>query len=778
MIKNYLKTALRHLLKYKSLSLINISGLVFGLFCVILIYSWIRYQSSYDKFHKNADRLYRVVFTNENKDFFGYYQPGPLASHLREVIPEITHTTSYMEMQWKLSCEDKGFFVIGSFVDNDFFNMFSFPLLQGDISIVLNNPGSVVLTENLAHKLFGKINPIGETVKLNNNQTLHVTGVLKDIPQNSHMQFDFLMPFKSSPDWMNQWNLKSTTTYAMFSPHSSMNQVNNKIYGIMNQHNPTWKNVLFMFPFTKSHLYNLEGGGLIYYVYIFTAMGIVILIIACINFINLTTAYSERRIKEIGMRKTIGSSRLSIMLQFLVEAILIAVISMIITIFLIELISPYLNNLLGRPFKIFLSADFILVLIGLTILTGVGAGLYPAIHFSNLQPVRLLSNTSRIGTSRQYIILRKALVTVQFTLSIFFIISLFGIRQQLGFIQSKDLGYTKDCVLMVQTRGALSQEASVVKKALLQHPAIQSVTISGNEIISLHGTGSGPIEWPGKVTDRVVEAGFNWVDYNFLETLKMKITQGRFFSKEFETDKSDAFVVNETGIQQMEFADPIGKEITINQGSFQRTGHIIGVVKDFHAGSLHQPMYPVVMMLSERANYLLIRINTQPIDETLALIKNTIKKYVPDDPFHYEFFDAKIEKQYQIEKLTSILSTYLTVLMIIISCLGLFGLASFTAERRTQEIGIRKVVGANVSTIIGLLSREFTYLVVFSCIIAVPAAYFVMKMFLQEFAFHTNLSWWIFALACLLALVIANLTVSFQAVRAAFTNPSEALRYE
>ncbi len=778
MLKNYLKTALRHLLKYKSLSLINISGLVFGLFCVILIYSWIRYESSYDKFHKNADHLYRVVFTNENRDFFGYYQPGPLASHLREVVPEITHTTSYMEMQWKLSREDEGFFVIGSFVDNDFFNMFSFPLLQGDISIVLNNPGSVVLTENLAHKLFGKINPIGETVKLNNNQTLHVTGVLKDIPQNSHMHFDFLMPFKSSPDWMNQWNLKSTTTYAMLSPHSSLNQVNNKIYGIMNQHNPTWKNVLFMFPFTKSHLYNLEGGGLISYVYIFTAMGIVILIIACINFINLTTAYSERRIKEIGMRKTIGSSRLSIMLQFLVEAILIAVISMIITIFLIELISPYLNNLLGRPFKIFLSPDFILVLIGLTILTGVGAGLYPAIHFSNLQPVRLLSNTFRIGTSGQYIILRKALVTVQFTLSIFFIISLFGIRQQLGFIQSKELGYTKDCVLMVQTRGALSQEASVVKKALLQHSPIQSVTISGNEIISLHGTGSGPIEWPGKVTDRVVEAGINWIDYDFLETLKMKITQGRFFSREFETDKSDAFVVNETAIQQMEFTDPIGKEITINQGSFQRTGHIIGVVKDFHAGSLHQPIYPVVMMLSERANYLFIKIKKQQIDETLALIKNTIKKYVPDDPLHYEFFDTKIEKQYRIEKLTSTLSTYLTVLMIIISCMGLFGLASYSTLQRTKEIGIRKVLGATFPALLYLLGKDFTKLVLFANFIAWPLAWYAVNKWLQNFAYRIDLTVWPFLLAGMAALVIALLTVSWQVIRTALANPVEALRYE
>jgi len=766
MIKNYLKTAFRHLQKYKSLSLINISGLVFGLFCVILIYSWIRYESSYDKFHKNADRLYRVVFTNENRDFFGIYQPGPLANHLREVVPEITHTTSYSEMQWKLSREDKGFFVIGSFVDNDFFNMFSFPLLQGDKNIVLNSPGSVVLTENLAHKLFGKINPIGETVKLNDNQTLNVTGILKDIPQNSHMQFNFLMPFKSSPDWMNQWNLKSTTTYAMLSPNSSIDQVNNKIYGIMNQHNPTWKNVLFMFPFTKSHLYNLEGGGLILYVYIFIAMGIVILIVACINFINLTTACSQRRTKEIGMRKTIGSSRSSIMLQFLVEAILIAFISMIITIFLIELVSPYLNNVLGRPLKIYLSADFILFLTGF------------AIHFSNLQPVRLLSSASSIGTGGQYIILRKTLVTVQFTLSIFFIISLFGIRQQLGFIQSKDLGYTKDRVLMVQTRGALSQEASIVKKALLQHAAIQRVTISGNEIISLQGTGSGPIEWPEKVTDRVVEAGFNWVDYDFLATLKMKITQGRFFSKEFETDKSDAFVVNETGIQQMEFADPIGKEITINQGSFQRTGHIIGVVKDFHAGSLHQPMYPVVMMLSERANYLLIRINTQPIDETLALIKNTIKKYVPDDPFHYEFFDAKIEKQYQIEKLTSILSTYLTVLMIIISCLGLFGLASYSTLQRTKEIGIRKVFGATFPALLYLLGKDFTKLVLLANFIAWPLAWYGVNKWLQNFAYRIDLSVWLFLLAGVVALVIALLTVSWQVIRTALANPVESLRYE
>jgi len=776
--KNYLKTALRHILKYKSLSLINITGLVLGLMCLILIFSWIQYERSYDTFHYNADCLFRVAFTNETRDFFGYYQPGPLASHLQDVVPEITHATNYSEMQFKLSKMDKGFFCIGCYVDHDFFDMFSFPLLRGDANTLFANPASVVLTEKTAIKFFGQLNPVGQSVKLNDGQRLTISGVLKDIPENSHMQFDFVMPFESAPDWMKRWDLKCSTTYVMLSSNSNVEHVDHKIYGVMNQHNPEWKNILFLNSMNKSHLYNLGGGGLITYVYIFTAMGIVILLMACINFINLTTAYSERRTKEIGMRKAIGSSRYSIMFQFLGEAMLFALFSMMIAIFFIELVSPHLNHVLGKSIRISLSPVFLLSFAGLTIITGVGAGLLPAIYFSRQQPVRMLSNSSYTGTGGRSAILRKTLVVVQYTLSILFLICLFSIHTQLRYIQSKELGYTRDSVIMVHTRGAFNQKAPFIKEQFLRHTSIRGVTVSGNELLSLRGMGSGPIEWPTKNTDEVVEAGFNMVDSDFISTLGMKLAHGRFFSEAFETDVYDAFVVNETAVKRMGFSDPIGREITINQGPFKRTGHIIGVVKDFHAGSLHQTMSPIVMMYSDRANYMFIRVESQSIKKTLAFIQNTIKAHIPDDPFYYEFLDEKIANQYGIEQLTSRLTFTLTVLMLVISSLGLFGLTSFSMQCRKKEIGVRKVFGATVSSLLCLLGSDFTKWILLATIIAWPIAYYAVSTWLQSFAYRINLTIWPFLLAGFLALFIAFLTISFQTIRAATANPVESLRYE
>ncbi|MBN1996639.1 ABC transporter permease [candidate division KSB1 bacterium] len=778
MFPYYLKTALRHISKYKSLSFINITGLVLGLMCIIIIFSWIQYEKSYDSFHDNLDSLYRIIFTNETRDFYGYYQPGPLAGHLRDVIPEITFATSYSEMRFKLSKKDKGFFCTGSYVTFDFFDMFSFPLLQGEKYNLFQNPASVVLTQKTALKLFGHTDPIGQTVKLNDGQQLTVSGVLDDIPENSHMQFDFVMPFQSSPDWMQRWDLKSTTTYVKLSHKNNIEQVRNKIYGIMNQHNPEWKNLLLLNPMKKAHLYNLEGGGLITYVYIFAAMGIVILLIACINFINLTIAYSEKRAKEIGMLKTVGSSQFSIIFQFLGEAMLFALFSMLFALFLVQLVSPYITDVLGRSIHISLSPGFLLILMGLTVITGIGAGLYPAIYFSRLQPLRMLTCSSHTGTGGRSTILRKTLVVVQFTLSIFFIVCLFGIRAQLKYIRSKELGYTRDCVIMVHTRGALSQKAPLVKKDLLQYTTIHGATVSGNELLSIRGTGSGPVEWPEKDTDEVVEAGFNMVDHDFFNTLNLKLALGRFFSKEFETDVSDAFVVNETAVKRMGFAEPIGREITINQGPFKRTGHIIGVVKDFHAGSLHQTMYPIVMMYSDRANYLFIRAEFQSLKETLAQIQNTIKAHVPDDPFFYEFLDEKIAAQYRIEQLTSALTLSLTILLLIISSLGLFGLTSYTIQRRIKEIGVRKVFGATVLSLLCFLGKDFTKWVLFANIFAWPIAWYAMNKWLQNFAYRMDLTIWPFLFAGLTALSIALLTVSWQVIRAATANPVKALRYE
>ena len=774
MLKNYLKIAFRNLTNNKTFSFINIVGLAVGIACAVLIMLWVQYELSFDKFHKNADRLYKVGFTTEQKDYYGFYQPGPLAEYLKDNFPEIELSTNYAETQLKLSRETKGFFCNGSIVSPDFFKMFSFQLNEGNPGTVLNAPNSIVISRSLAQKIFGQANPVGKPIKLNDQTELVVSGVYSDVPKTSSLQFDFLLSSLNAPGYMKMWDRKSVNTYVLLQKNASFDEVNKKIYNVMNEHNPEWKNILYLFPVTKSHLYEPGGTGKIIYVYIFSLFGILVLIVACINFMNLSTARSEKRMKEIGIKKTVGSSRIELVKQFMTETLFFSFISLAIGIFLIELILPYLNNILDTNMTMDFSGKSILVILGITLITGLIAGSYPAIYLSSFSPISILNKRVLKGEKRSFT-LRRVLVIAQFSFSIFIITCVLLISEQLDFVQSKNLGFNKNQVLMINTRGALQQDVSVVKEELLKLPSVQSATVSATNLTDFAGAGTGPIDWEGKTSTKVLEVGFNFVDDDFAKTFQIKMSEGRFFSKDYSTDMSEAFVINESTAKAMGIKDPLNKNITT---WFGRKGKIIGVIKDFNTESLRSELSPVVLMPTEAANYLCLRISSKDISTTIKSIKSKIKEIVPDDPFGYSFLDKEIDKLYKTEQTTGKLSTFIAVIAIFISCLGLLGLVSFSSERRTKEIGIRKVLGATVTDVLVTLTKDFTKWILFANIIACPIAYYFMNKWLEDFAYRIDISWWSFVLSGGIALVIALATISFQAVKAATANPIKSLRYE
>ncbi len=724
MFRNYFKFMFRHLIKHKIYSTINIIGLAAGLASAVLVMLWVKYELSYDKFHKNADRLYRVAFTNEQKEFHGFYQPGPLAKYLKDNFPEIEQATSYSEIQWKVSYETKGFFCDGGLVDSSFFKMFSFPLEVGNANSVLTNPNSVVISSSLAHKMFGLVNPVGKELNLNDQVTRIVTGVFSDIQKTSHIKFDFVTSFSGAPTWMNAWDRKCVYAYVLLRENASFDEINNKIYGVMNQHNPTWKNILYLFPITKSHLYEPGKTGRIVYVYIFSAFGFLVLIVACINFMNLSTAQSKKRMKEIGLKKTVGSSRMNLIKQFMTESTILSFISLLIAMILVELSLPFINDILDTKITMIYSVSMALVLCGITLFTGFMAGSYPAIYLSSFKPISALSgNTFKAGENSSSIFIN-AMVIAQFSFAVFIITCVLIIVSQLNFLQSKDIGFNKEQVLVISTRGALHKNVTVVKNGLLKLPFVLGATVSANDLTNFRGSGTGPIDWEGRNSDKILEVGFNYVDEDFAKTFQVKMKQGRFFSKDFSTDMSEEFIVNEATVKAMHIDNPVNKNMST---WFGRKGKIVGVISDFNTLSLRDEMTPVVFIPAPSANYLCIRISSTNLFSAVKSIEEKIKEVVPDDPFDYKFMDEVIENLYKTEQATAKMTAFIAILAILISCLGLFGLASFAGEQRTKEIGIRKVLGASVANVLIMLTKDFTKWILFANIIAWPLALYAMN---------------------------------------------------
>jgi predicted permease len=792
MFRNYLVTALRTIFRQKVFSFINIMGLAFGLACALLILLWIQDELSYDKFHENADRLFRV---EEDQFYSGevYHvnvTPYPSGPVWKDEIPEIDDACRH---QWPngmlFRYGDNSFYERGCVaVDSSFFNMFSYSLLQGDPSQVLAQPWSAVITEETAEKYFGADDPVGKVFTVNNRYEFTVTGVLESIPRNSILEFDILVPFSylnETGQFNDSWGSNSIRTFILLHENAIIDTVNNKLTRIVQQHNEGTTTKFMAAPFTGIHLHGYGGygprPGAIVFVYIFSAIAIFVLLIASINFMNLSTARSANRAREIGLRKTSGASRGTVIVQFFGESVLLALISLVFALFIVSAIMPVFNTISGKEldFSSLMSLRFILSMILVALVAGLVSGIYPALYLSAFRPIRVLKGDLSTGMKSGR--MRKILVVVQFALSVFLIIGTVVVYRQLNYMKGKDLGYDREHLFYVYMRGDIKESYHTLKEELLRNPNVLSVSASGHQPHRI-SSNSGGASWEGKDPELEVLIGYNPVDFDYIETMGIEMAYGRSFSKEYPGDLYHDtianFMINEQVARIMGIENPVGHRFSF----WNIHGRVIGVMKDWHYHSVRTKIEPLVLItapIDYWISYMVVRIAPGTISKTMKSIEETWNEVIPAYPFDYQFVDEDLDRMYRAEERLGNLLKYFTALAIIIACLGLFGLASFTAEQRTHEIGVRKVMGARVRTVVLLLSREFTHLVLISWIIAIPAAWYVMKnVFLQNFEYRTGMAWWIFVLAGLTALLIAILTVTYQAVRAALTNPAEALRYE
>ena len=792
MFKNYFKTAWRNLLRNKAFSVINISGLALGLTCSLLIILWIQDERSIDGFHKNGKLLYQVYERNyyDGKVDASYPTQGLLAEELKRVIPEIQYASGfeYASPPGTLStfeADNKVNKMGGLYAGMDFFSMFSYPLLQGTPQTALSSPGGIAISKKMAENFFGSAEKaIGQMIRFENKDELKITAVFENIPANSSQQFDFLRTwydFVKENDWVHNWGNTDPSTFVQLRKDADPLKVEPKIKDFIyryRQKDNSFRTELALQPYPEKYLHSsfkngYVDGGRIEYVNLFMIVAVFILLIACINFMNLATAQSAKRAKEVGLRKVVGAARSSLVKQFIGEALLLTLFAIIIAIVLSATLLPAFNGLTGKQLSIpFTQPLFWLAITALMIITGFVAGSYPALFLSSLNPVRVLKSGLKFGAGN--IFFRKGLVVFQFTLSIILIVGMIVTYRQMNYIQSKNLGYDRDNLLYVPIEGELANKYVLFKQQAAEIPGVLNISKMRNSpTVIEHHTGS--ISWPGKDPNLTVSFADGVVGYDFVKTMKLQLKEGRDFSKEFGTD-SVGFILNETAVNKIGLNDPIGETVTWGN----HPGKVIGVLKDFHFSSMHQSIEPLILRLDENWSWgtILVRMKAGKTKEVLAGLEKLCAAMNPKFPFTYQFSDSEFSKLYKSEAIVSRLSNYFAFLAIFISCLGLFGLATFTAVQRTKEIGVRKVLGASVLQIIAMLSGSFVKLIVIAMLIAFPLAWYFMNKWLENFAYKVHLGWIIFFIAGTVAVLIALLTVSYQAIKAAIANPVKSLRTE
>jgi len=809
MFRNYLLIAWRNLLKNKTFSFINITGLAIGLACFLLIALFVLDELSFDKYNEKADRIYRI---NADLKFGGADLHFPLSSDmmgqvLKKDYPQVEdYVRIYSSSGNKLI--KKGDAFINEFnvahADSTLFNVFTLPAIAGDTRTALNQPNTVVITEKMAKKYFGTTDAVGKTLETNDNgKTIYkVTAVIKDIPQNSHFNFEFFFSMKNvnynwgrflSHNFHTYLLLRPGTDYKVFEKNFA--QYEDKYVlpeakqfmqiKSMDEFKKAGNLLEYsLIPLTQIHLYSnrqfeFMPPGNIQYVYIFSAVALFILLIACINFMNLTTARSAKRAKEIGIRKVLGTERKELITQFLVESILMVVLSMVIAIAIAMLVLPVFNDVAGKNMTMLsLFSPIILpLLIALPFAVGLLAGSYPAFYLSAFKPIEVLKGKLKLGGKSGG--LRSGLVVFQFFASIVLVIGTIIIYRQLHYIQTKNLGFNKEQVLIVNDAYALNNNIDAFKNDVTKLSGVQSGTISSFLPVSSSSRSDNSFS---KTPVMDAKNGFDmqvWnVDYDYLKTMGMQMAKGRNFSKDFGSD-SNAVIINETTAKILGYDDPVGKRIYTLLGQAQTTSYnIIGVVKNFNYESLKETVGPLSLFLGKSTGLASFKVNATNIPEVLNEVESKWKTMAPGKPYSYRFLDAAFTDMYKDEQRIGKIVMIFSVLAILIACLGLFGLSTFIAEQRTKEIGIRKVLGASVQSIVQLISKEFMILVAIAFIIAVPVAWWAMSKWLTDFAYRVNMEWWVFALAGALALGIALATMSFQAIKTALMNPTKSLRAE
>ena len=803
MIKNYLKVAIRNIIKHKGFSIINIVGLAIGIACSILILLFVAHELSYDKFHEKAERIHRIAVRASVGDtkIRQTYSSSATFKKLLEDFPEIEVAVKFLKLgRTPINLGEKTFFESRFFaVDSTFFDVFTIPLIHGNPKTVLANPNTMVISKNTALKYFGGTDAVGKILRADfsydpGSIDFEITGVSENVPANSHFHYDLLVSSATFPTYINDpgWSSNNFISYVVLKEGTSSEWFDAKLKEFTRKHmggerfdawvakGNFWE--YFLQPVTKIHLNSdlngeFEANGNETYVYIFSAISIIILLIACINFMNLSTAKSSLRAKEVGMRKVVGSGRNRLVVQFLSESVLLSFISLALGMVIVISLLPLYKNLIGRQLEIHYFDNFIVIpsLLALGLIVGVISGAYPAFFLSSFKPISALKGKT-IG-SKGGSWLRNILVIFQFTISIFLIIGTLVVNQQLKFFQNIKLGFDKKQVLVIRNPGSLGNNIVPFKEALRKQSSI--IDVSGSN--TLPGRGFSNIGFGAEGVDKSFTLNLCVCDYDFLDTLKLELVQGRFFSRDFITD-SHAAVLNEKAVELLGWDDPIGKKINNwarNRGNFT----VIGVIKDYHYESLHQEIRPMALFLSggyytNVESSISVRLNTENISETIKYAGNTWNDFAHNMPFEYSFLDEDYDNLYINEKQTRKLFSIFSFLAIFIACLGLFGLASFIADQKTKEIGIRKVLGASVPGIVKVLNKRFVKWVLIANFTAWPIAWFMMNKWLQNFAYRIELSWWMFILAAVLALLVALITVSFQTVKAALKNPIDSLRYE
>ncbi|RAV30637.1 ABC transporter permease [Sinomicrobium soli] len=787
MIRNYLKIAWRNLWKNKGYSLLNIGGLAIGMAAAILILLMVRQERSMDMFHHKKDRLYiagnQSEFDGETATWFA--TPKPLAPALKEEFPEIVHTARYTSnSDFLLRSKDRKNTVRSAFIDPEFLEMFDFPLLEGDPDHLFDHPDNIVLTASTAKKLFGTDRQLaGKTVKIDSTDYATVTGVLRDLPENTQFRFEAILPwsYMEKLGWSDDfWGNNSVATFIELAPAASPGQVGEKIRDITirrSNHEESNEVILHGIPdwWLRSRYENGKiAGGRIEMVRLFTLIACFILFIACINFMNLSTARSEKRAREVGVRKVSGAGRHALIGQFLGESVLMAFLSGILATGIVILGLPYFNTLLSHPLHPGIDDPSLWVfLAGIILATGILAGAYPAFFLSSFNPARVLKGS--LKGNRGNFNPRKILVITQFTIAIVLIVSTIVIHRQIAYAQDRENGYDRNNLIYVMEQGDIPKRAHLIKDELLRRNIAQSVSRAGSPVTEAWSNGWG-MEWKGKKEGDKTIFDRYYGDEDLVATLGLTLVEGRDFDlSEFPTD-STAMLLNEAAVKAMGFKNPIGQIVKDNDVDW----HVVGVVKDFIIRSPYDPIVPMIIGGSGGwFNALHIRFNPSLNTATaLSLTREVFEKYNPDYPFFYHFVDEAYARKFEDSRRKGKLAALFAFLTIFISCLGLFGLAAYMAENRTKEIGVRKVLGASVSSIAGLLSKEFILLVLAACAIAFPIAYWAMSRFLQDFDYRISLGWDVFAIAGTGAVVLALATVSFQAVRAATANPVKSLKTE
>ena len=795
MFSNNLKIAIRNLLKNKTFSFINVLGLSIGIICTILILLWVQDELNFDQFHKNGSQIYRIV--QDDKDGKNSRTPAMLAPEITAKIPEIVSFTRVFKLPGLIFKQETNIFNEdnGIVVDPQFFTIFDFPFIEGNPQTALSAPSNVIITESLAKKYFGNSDPINKTINIDGKSASVITGVIKDIPKNSHLKFDFVMPFCLLEAIMasdvNNWGAFNYTTYLQIAPEANIAVTALKInqlakYKLPEQLLAFW-NKFELQPLAQCHLsadisnHHFLGDFTVVEdrntVYIFSCIAFFILFLACINFMNLSIAQSGSRTLEIGLKKVMGSSKGQLRKQFMSEFFLISIIALVIAIIAVNLLLPWFNQISGKTL-IVNHAKNIIPYLTILLLTTLLGGFYPAFSLSSFNPVKTLK--AKVHGPLKTSSLRSSLVIFQFAVSIILLAGTFIVYKQLQYIHDKKLGFQKENIVYAPIIGNSASRYKTIKEELLKNPDIIAVsakdclpTTTLRNLVDFY--------WDDKKPGQEVMMELTGVDYQYFEALNIRFASGRSFSEDFPGDASGAFVLNEEAVKQTGMESPIGKKFA----TWNKSGIIVGIIKNTNFKSLHEKpnpqVYHIMKNIQEEAGLtgvMLIKLNGIKQAEALSFVEKTWKNLNSDTPFEYHFLDQTYDQLYVSERKINLLFSYFSILAILIACLGLLGLALYSADQRSKEIGIRKVNGAKISEILAMLNRDFVQWVAIAFVIATPIAYYAMNKWLENFAYKTTLSWWIFALAGLLALGIALLTVSWQSWRAATRNPVEALRYE